>query len=308
MQPGIGDRRREAAGATIACDEEAHALSAPAGADRDVRYRQEPSVSEPNDLDAVDRLDIGDRRQDRLFERGGFSVDVEVLDAVGPTDQSVVTACLVEGVGKLVALEAGIKVNRQVSIVSRSPDRPGPSSTATVADMPRRSAPAASMVSTSSMVRMPPDALTQARPATRSAMRFTSAREAPPAGWKPVEVFTKSAPASRATSTASSMRASSSSADSMMILSTASGAAWRTAARSAVAAAMSPPSRRPRWMTTSSSLAPAPRTRRASSALAAVGEAPDGKPITEHVATPVPARRAATTGTHEGCTQAAAQW
>ena len=51
------------------------------------------------------------------------------------------------------------------------------------------------------------------------AIRATAAVVAPPAGWKPVEVFTKSAPADSAVRQAMTMPSSSRTADSMITFS-----------------------------------------------------------------------------------------
>ena len=58
-----------------------------------------------------------------------------------------------------------------------------------------RSAPAAIIARVSASVRIPPDALTPNAGPTASRSNRTSASVAPPAGWNPVDVFTKSAPA-----------------------------------------------------------------------------------------------------------------
>ena len=69
---------------------------------------------------------------------------------------------------------------------------------ARLADSPRRVAPAATIAWAVAQSRMPPEALTPRRPSTVAAISATAWVLAPPAGWKPVEVFTKSAPASSA--------------------------------------------------------------------------------------------------------------
>ncbi len=75
---------------------------------------------------------------------------------------------------------------------------PIPSSTARVPDNPSRVAPASSMDTASAGVRIPPLALTSTRGPTVAHISSTARTEAPPAGWNPVEVLTKSAPASAA--------------------------------------------------------------------------------------------------------------
>ncbi len=87
----------------------------------------------------------------------------------------------------------------------------------TLALAPIRVAPAATMAFRSASVRMPPDALTPIDVPTVRRISATSATVAP-ALLKPVEVFTKSAPASCASRHASVFCASSSSAVSMITL------------------------------------------------------------------------------------------
>src|SRR6266508_2017410 len=67
----------------------------------------------------------------------------------------------------------------------------------TPADAPMRVAPAATIFSTSSFVRTPPEAFTPISGPTVSRMSCTSSTVAPPPA-KPVDVFTKSAPAALA--------------------------------------------------------------------------------------------------------------
>jgi hypothetical protein len=65
-------------------------------------------------------------------------------------------------------------------------------------DVPSRLAPAAIILSAVAQSRTPPDALTpRASPTTRR-INATASAVAPPAGWNPVEVLTKLAPASLA--------------------------------------------------------------------------------------------------------------
>ena len=105
--------------------------------------------------------------------------------------------------------------------------QPSPSSTARVPDRPSRVAPASSIASASAAVRMPPLALTPSRPPTVWLITATARTDAPPAGWNPVEVLTKSAPASSAARhTCTSVRSSApvnSTADSTITFSTAPG-------------------------------------------------------------------------------------
>ena len=88
--------------------------------------------------------------------------------------------------------------------------------------------------STWEAVRMPPEALTPRRPPTVLAMSSTAWTLAPPDGWKPVEVLTKSAPAASDARHAATISSSVRAAASMMTLTTVgAGAAARTAAISA---------------------------------------------------------------------------
>ena len=66
--------------------------------------------------------------------------------------------------------------------------------------------------------RMPPEALTPRASPTVARMSATAWVEAPPAGWKPVEVLTKSAPAATEAVQAATISSSVSAADSMMTL------------------------------------------------------------------------------------------
>ena len=75
------------------------------------------------------------------------------------------------------------------------PDVDVPSTTARVLERPRRVAPAAIIASASSRVRMPPDAFTSRRSPTVCFISSTACTLAPPEGWNPVDVLTKSAPA-----------------------------------------------------------------------------------------------------------------
>ena len=61
---------------------------------------------------------------------------------------------------------------------------------ARLALQPSLVAPASTMASAVAASRMPPLALMPRRPPTVAAMRATAATDAPPVGWKPVDVFT----------------------------------------------------------------------------------------------------------------------
>ena len=148
-------------------------------------------------------------------------------------------------------------------------------------DSPNREAPAATIACAASQSRMPPDAFTPSRSPTVARIRATACVDAPPAGWKPVEVFTKSAPAASAAWQAATISSSVSAADSMMTLSTAgAGMASRTAAISAWVWAASPAFRAPMSMTMSTSSAPCRTDSAASNAFAAGVCLPEGNPAT----------------------------
>ena len=128
---------------------------------------------------------------------------------------------------------------------------------------------------------MPPDALTPSRPPTVAAISETAWTVAPPAGWKPVDVLTKSAPAASAARQVPTIASSDSAADSMITLSTVGcGTASRTAAMSACTDAKSPAVAAPRSITMSTSCAPSRTARDASAALIALWCFPEGKPHT----------------------------
>src|SRR5665647_1415240 len=131
------------------------------------------------------------------------------------------------------------------------------SGTAAVPESPSRVAPAAIRARAAAPVRMPPDALTPSRPPTVAAISSTACTVAPPPGWNPVEVFTKSAPAASAARQAPITCASLSAADSMITLSsTVAGTAARTAAMSASTACHRPATAAPMSITMSTSSAP----------------------------------------------------
>ena len=137
---------------------------------------------------------------------------------------------------------------------------------------------------------MPPLALTPSRPPTVAAMISTAVTDAPPAGWKPVEVLTKSAPESSAARHAwisvRSPATLSSAADSTMTLSSTPGTAARTVAMSAATAAKSPATAAPTSMTMSTSVAPDSTAAAASCALMTGRCLPDGKPATAAMTRP----------------------
>ena len=104
--------------------------------------------------------------------------------------------------------------------------------------------------------------------------------EAPPAGWKPVEVLTKSAPAAWAARQQATISSSLRTADSIMTLSPAGPHASRTARTSASTSPHLPSLTRPRLTTMSTSWAPLATASAASAALTTAGWAPEGKPQT----------------------------
>ncbi len=162
------------------------------------------------------------------------------------------------------------------------------------------------MAIASAAVRMPPLALTPSRPPTVALISSTARTLAPPAGWNPVEVLTKSAPASSAARhTAVSVCSSpcpSSTADSTITFSTEPPVASRTAAMSACTAAKSPASAAPTSMTMSISAAPAASAAAASRALISGRCLPDGNPATAAMRT---SATVAAAGTIDGETQTA---
>ena len=112
-------------------------------------------------------------------------------------------------------------------------------------------------------------------------MSLTASTLAPPFGWNPVEVLTKSAPAPSAALHARTISSSVSTADSMMTLRIfGSGTACLTAAMSAVTSSQRPSFTMPRLMTMSTSSAPAAMTSWASVAFTALVCLPDGNPHT----------------------------
>src|SRR6201996_6802589 len=148
-------------------------------------------------------------------------------------------------------------------------------------DRPSRVAPASTMASASAAERIPPDAFTPSRRPTVLAISSTAAMVAPPAGWNPVDVFTKSAPALSAAWHAATMDSSSSTAGSMITLSTTGlGISPRTVAISCSTSFHRPSLARPRLMTMSTSCAPVAAAMPASWALSPALWAPDGNPAT----------------------------
>ena len=149
---------------------------------------------------------------------------------------------------------------------------------------------------------MPPAALIPISPPTTLCIRATSAGSAPE-GPKPVEVLTKSAPASFATTQPFTLALSSSRAISRITL-TCAPAWWARSAieRISLCTKSSRPSlSAPMFTTMSSSVAPSFKA-----CSDGVTFAPCGKPITVHTATPDPRSSRSAMATLLGWTQAAA--
>src|SRR5699024_9920967 len=173
-----------------------------------------------------------------------------------------------------------------------------PSRIAREEDRPSRLAPAATIASAASRVRIPPEALTPRRAPTVLRIRATACSLAPPAGWKPVDVFTKSAPARSAASQTATICSSVRAADSMITFSTTGALATsRTARISCSTASYSPARARPTLRTMSTSSAPLATDSRASNALTSAECWPEGNPHTVATFTVV------STGSIEGETQ-----
>ncbi len=155
---------------------------------------------------------------------------------------------------------------------------------------PMRSAPAWSMALAPSRSRTPPAAFTPMPGPTTRRMRATSAAVAPP-GPKPVEVFTKSAPAARESTQAFTFSSSVSRAVSMMTLTRAPAGrqASTTPAMSRATRRWSPDLSAPTFMTMSTSAAPSATERAASNAFTSGRVAPRGKPATVQTAVSLPA-------------------
>jgi hypothetical protein len=176
---------------------------------------------------------------------------------------------------------------------------------AAVCEAPIRVAPAAIMASAASAVRIPPEASTPRRPPTAAAMARTASTAAPPAGWKPVDVLTKSAPPASAAQQAGPIRSRPMTAVSTITFSITSGpTAARTAATSATTGSHRSSQTAPRSTTMSTSPAPAATAAAASAALTAAGCAPDGKPVTASTAMPG-GSTAVASGSRDGETQTA---
>ena len=170
-------------------------------------------------------------------------------------------------------------------------------------EVPIRVTPSATIASRVSMSRTPPEAFTCIVSGIVARMSRTSGNVAPPPA-KPVEVLTKSAPASSLARQAASFCASSSRAVSKMTF-TRTPAAWpvsTTAAMSCLTASTSPPRNRPMLSTMSSSVAPSASAWRDSATFAAVEVVPCGKPMTVHTRVWCPSTACSASRTSEGRT------
>ena len=128
-------------------------------------------------------------------------------------------------------------------------------------------------------------------------MSATAWALAPPAGWKPVEVFTKSAPARTAAPHAMTISSSVRAADSMMTLRTpGAGTASRTPRISASNSSALPSLTSAMLMTMSTSSAPSATARAASKALTSGLTAPEGNPTTQATLSPGGALRGSIEG------------
>ena len=166
-----------------------------------------------------------------------------------------------------------------------------------------RLAPAAIMASAASLERIPPEAFTPSSSPTTPRMRATSSTVAPPVE-KPVEVFTKSAPAFLAHRQAFTFCSSFKRQVSMMTFNRAlPRMASATVLISFSTYSQSPSRAAPTEMTMSISWAPFSTHSFASAALMAEGVAPSGKPTTQQVLISVPSSSLATKEAKMGLTQ-----
>ena len=134
---------------------------------------------------------------------------------------------------------------------------------------------------------MPPEALTPRASPTVARMSATAWVDAPPAGWKPVDVLTKSAPAAIDARQAATISSSVRAAASIMTLRTrGEGTTRRTAAISPSKSASRPSLTSSMLMTMSISSAPSATARAASKAFTSGLTAPEGKPTTQATLSP----------------------
>ena len=151
-----------------------------------------------------------------------------------------------------------------------------------------RVAPASTNATASSQVFTPPAALIPTLPREAEAITRTASTVAPPAGWNPVEVLAKSAPAAINAFTAVTIASSLTTAVSRMNFSTTGdGTASLIATISCSNLLASPSFTTAISKTTSTSEAPDCTARRASAAFTNAGVLPCGNPAT--VATRIPA-------------------
>ena len=158
------------------------------------------------------------------------------------------------------------------------------------------------MAAISRAVRTPPEAFTPILFPTHSRIRRTASTVAPPVE-KPVDVFTKSAPAAKAQAHALRISSSVSRQISKITFTKAlPSAAATTALMSASTPAQSPSLAKPIFMTISTSSAPFAIASFVSKALAEEVAAPRGNPITVQTFTSVPANCAFAKATRAGFT------
>lgn len=104
---GIVHRRWEAAGSAFAGCEQPDALAGATDARGDVRHRDQARVDQAHDLDPLDLFDVSHGGEDRILEGRSVTVEVQVLDAVGTTDERIVATGLEERVEDVLGLEVG---------------------------------------------------------------------------------------------------------------------------------------------------------------------------------------------------------
>ncbi|MDE0456610.1 MAG: hypothetical protein OXI15_04895, partial [Chromatiales bacterium] len=104
---GIGDRRRESSGATGAGNQQPHAFSGAADAHGDVRHGDKPGIGNPHHIDAIDALKIRNRGEYCLIEAGCFAIEVDVLNAIDPTNRGIPASSLEHCVDHRIVLQIG---------------------------------------------------------------------------------------------------------------------------------------------------------------------------------------------------------
>ena len=104
---GIGDRRREPSGSTGAGDQQPHAFPSAADANGDIRHGDKPGIGNPYHIDPIDALEICDRRENCLIEAGCFAIEVDVLNAIDPTNRGIPASSLEHCVDHRIILQIG---------------------------------------------------------------------------------------------------------------------------------------------------------------------------------------------------------